>query len=324
MRSIAGYANVSPKRGRVATLAAIVGLAAWACGRPGPPAGAAETSAPAEELAYLARQGGGDTPPGPEAAATDREIVERTLAWARAEGLDTVGLGAAVARIGRRFVGAPYTPGTLDPPGPERLVVNLREFDCVTFVENALALARAARAPDPSFDAFARELERLRYRGGRRAGYASRLHYFSEWLADNAQRGLLELRTEALGGTLDPEPIRFMTDHPDSYRQLADAGVRTRIAAIERRLGETPRYVLAEGRIEGAESGIREGDVIAATSTLAGLDVAHTGIAVEVDGRIHLMHAPLVGDSVQISEAPLAERIRRIDGQDGIMVARPI
>jgi hypothetical protein len=36
------------------------------------------------------------------------------------------------------------------------------------------------------------------------------------------------------------------------------------------------------------------------------------------------MHAPLVGDSVQISEIPLAERIQGISGQDGIMVARPL
>ena len=36
------------------------------------------------------------------------------------------------------------------------------------------------------------------------------------------------------------------------------------------------------------------------------------------------MHAPLVGDSVQISEVTLAERIQRIEGQDGIIVARPL
>jgi hypothetical protein len=35
------------------------------------------------------------------------------------------------------------------------------------------------------------------------------------------------------------------------------------------------------------------------------------------------MHAPLVGKSVEISELPLAERIQRLDGQDGIVVARP-
>jgi len=71
------------------------------------------------------------------------------------------------------------------------------------------------------------------------------------------------------------------------------------------------------------DDGIQDGDVIAATSTVRGLDVAHTGIALRIDGVLHLMHAPLVGDSVQISPFSLAERVRRIGGQDGIIVARP-
>jgi len=55
-----------------------------------------------------------------------------------------------------------------------------------------------------------------------------------------------------------------------------------------------------------------------------GLDVAHTGIALWVDGELRLLHAPLVGEVVQISEASLAERILRIDGQDGIIVVRAV
>ena len=39
--------------------------------------------------------------------------------------------------------------------------------------------------------AFGREIERMRYRGGKRRGYASRLHYFSEWISDGARRGLV-------------------------------------------------------------------------------------------------------------------------------------
>ena len=71
------------------------------------------------------------------------------------------------------------------------------------------------------------------------------------------------------------------------------------------------------------EDAIQEGDIIAATSTVAGLDVAHTGIAVRVDGTLRLMHAPLVGESVQISDRSLSERILAIERQDGIIVARP-
>ena len=83
------------------------------------------------------------------------------------------------------------------------------------------------------------------------------------------------------------------------------------------------RWAVPEDALDAATLSIRQGDIIAATSTVDGLDVAHTGLAIWVDGTLRLMHAPLVGDSVQISEESLAERIRRQPGQDGIMVARP-
>src|SRR5690606_41157233 len=69
---------------------------------------------------------------------------------------------------------------------------------------------------------------------------------------------------------------------------------------------------------------IRNGDVIAATRSIRGLDMAHTGFAIWIDGRLHFMNALLVGSSVEISELPLADRIRRISGQDGITVVRPL
>jgi hypothetical protein len=59
------------------------------------------------------------------------------------------------------------------------------------------------------------------------------------------------------------------------------------------------------------------------TSTLKGLDVAHTGIAVRKNGEIHLLNAPLVGKNVEISEKEIAARLAGIKSQDGMMVARP-
>ena len=39
---------------------------------------------------------------------------------------------------------------------------------------------------------------------------------------------------------------------------------------------------------------------------------------------VHMVAGDLVGEAVQISEVPLAERIQAISGQDGVMVARPL
>ncbi len=266
--------------------------------------------------------------------ARDWEIAREQVAWGMEvrHNDDTSEFGDLLGAIGERLVGTRYEPHTLEIPGPERLVINLEALDCVTFVENVLVMARLAwTAPaglveDPAgFEAaYRRELTAIRYRGGDLDGYPSRLHYFSEWIADNDEMGLVEAMSRRLGGVEDESALDFMSTHPDAYRQLADPGALAEITAMEARLAGVPRHYLPEHGIEAAAPGIREGDIIAATSTVAGLDIAHTGIAVRRGGVLRLLHAPLVGSHVQISEESLAERILRIEGQDGIMVARPL
>lgn len=260
--------------------------------------------------------------PGTRGPDADREIFERTVSAARAAGLDSLPTGEVMARIGAGFVGTTYTPNTLDAPGPERLVVNLRELDCVTFVENMMAMAIVIRSGG-GFDEYLKELERIRYREGRVAGYPSRLHYFSEWISSNDAKGLVRNVTQELGGERDPEPLTFMTSHAEAYRHLSDPENLQAIRAMEERLSREPRYFIPEPEIDRIAGELRNGDVIAATSTLPGLDVAHTGLVYIQNGKPHLLHAPLVGSAVEISRDPIAERLRKLDKQDGIMVARP-
>lgn len=276
-----------------------------------------------------------------EATERDWEIVQETVRRLRAEGLRHRPMGDVVVAVGFSFVGTPYEPGTLELPGPERLAVNLRQLDCVTFVENALVLAHLVRtAPDAVVDdraalarAYRERLALLRYREGVPQGYASRLHYFSEWLTRNDERGIVRLVTPQLTGAReDARPLTFMSDHPDAYRQVAeDPTVLESIRTLELGL-TTPRWYIPQGGVETAaaggdapgNAGIRDGDIIAAKSILDGLDVAHTGIAVWREGELHLLHAPLVGDSVEVSPRPLGERLRGIRSQNGILVARPV
>jgi Protein of unknown function (DUF1460) len=274
-----------------------------------------------------------DTIPGSNWTAEDWRVFEAKVRWGVAHRIDTLDIGPAIALLGKTFVGSTYTPGTLEVPGPERLVINLRELDCVTFVENVLALVRfirqdGARALEDRAKARGRYesyLRELRYRNGVLDGYPSRLHYFSEWLADNERRGSLKQLGRELGGVEDRESISFMSAHPKSYRQLSYSATVAAIRAIEARLNQgPPRWFIPEDQIASVAERIRDGDIIAARSTVAGLDIAHTGFALWKNGRLHLLHAPLVGKSVEISELPLADRIRSIAGQDGIMVARTV
>ena len=254
--------------------------------------------------------------------------------WAYANGLDTLPIGRAVAHIGEQFVGTPYAPRTLEVGGEERLVIEFQELDCVTFVEASLALARFVHSvPEEILDDpmaryrahYSGILQDIRYRNGTLDRYPSRLHYFSEWISDNQGMGIVRSLSRELGGVPDDEPIDFMTNHPDGYQQLrADPALLPVLREIEARLSGEPRYYVPQDRIAQVADGIQDGDIIAATSTVAGLDVAHTGIAVWGDGTLHLLHAPLVDGVVEVSEVSLAERVRGIAGQDGIMVARPL
>jgi hypothetical protein len=278
----------------------------------------------------------------------DWAIAAASVAWGRTQGLQGLPVGEVAAILGSTFVGSPYVPGGLELPGPERLVVNLSTFDCVTFVEHMLVLARlvvdpaftpsrdqagdggrgeggAAVADDRFRERYRRELAAFRYRHGHADGYESRLHYFTEWMDRGIEGGRLEEVTAQLGGIPDPRPIHFMTSNPEAYRQLREGPeLLPFFREKEARLSGRTRLFVPQGRIAEVEAGVRNGDVIAAVSTVEGLDIAHTGLAIWHDGRLHLLHAPLVGDSVEISARPLAERIQGIRGQSGIRVVRPL
>jgi hypothetical protein len=264
---------------------------------------------------------------------------ERLRAWVRAlgeEGLlrDGVPLGRAAARVGELAAGSPYEAFMLeaylkagaDPRRREPLALSLARFDCVTLVESCLAVARAAAGSrEPSWDRFAREVERMRYRGGRRRGYASRLHYFSEWIADGARRGLVRDLGAELGGVRDPRPLRFMTAHRASYPALADDAVYEEIGRIERALDASPRFVVPAAGLGAVERRIETGDVLAFATSIGGLDVSHAAFAWRDGGGVlRVLHAPLSGGVVEVTAATLPEYVAAIRRCTGVLVARPL
>jgi hypothetical protein len=262
----------------------------------------------------------------------DWQLLRDKAIWSWELGLDTLPMGESVAFIGLSFVGTKYVPATLELPGAEEVVINLQELDCVTFVENVLALALFIRQVEPQIleseletqAVYRRLLTRIRYRNGRVDGYPSRLHYFTDWILDNEAKGIVREVTAELSGVEDFRAIDFMSNHPESYRQLNSRMVLNAIQDREFYLSGLGRYRIPEDEIATRSSWIQDGDIIAATSTVEGLDVAHTGLALWRDGALHLLHAPLVGEAVEVSTLPLADRIFRIESQDGIRVVRPL
>ena len=278
--------------------------------------------------------------PRPLAALTrlnwnpDEARLAEWVAALRSEGFDASGdsFGKAVIRAAELAIGTPYEASTLEAylaaggsPAAEPLILSLTRFDCVTLVEAAIAVARvAARSGPPAWPAFAREVERMRYRGGVRTGYGSRLHYFSEWIADGEGRGLVTDQGHELGGIPDERPLRFMSEHRESYPALADDTAFEEIAAMERRLDGSPRHVVPKASIPAIARHIESGDILAFATTIPDLDVTHAAFACrDRRGTLRVLHAPLSGGVVEITRSTLPEYVAAIRRCSGILVARP-
>lgn len=239
--------------------------------------------------------------------------------------LDNQEIGATIVAIGKTFIGIPYVAKTLEIGKTESLVINLQGLDCTTFVENVLAFGQMVKSNKTDFNSYLNYLETIRYKDGELNGYASRLHYFSEWIANNEKKGLLRDMTSEIGGVESTKAINFMSTHRDLYPFLKDEHNFTKIKASEEFLKMQSICILPQDLIETNEHLIESGDIIALTTSIKGLDITHTGIATrEADGRIHLLHASTGSMEVEVSTQPLADYLKGIKSNTGIMVARPL
>jgi hypothetical protein len=113
-----------------------------------------------------------------------------------------------------------------------------------------------------------------------------------------------------------------MSTHPAAYPALRNPETLRQIEAVEKRLSRHDWYYIPQHKVAAMESDIRDGDIIAITSGKLGLDIAHEGFALRVNGKVHLLHASSLGKRVVISAQPLSAYLIAQKGQTGIIVAR--
>lgn len=251
-----------------------------------------------------------------------RALCEAHLAALAQADLASEDIGEVAIAVGRRFMGTPYVGKTLEVGDEEQLVIDMEGMDCTTFLEHVVVFTRLVKLRELTFLAFQRELEKLRYRAGMLDGYASRLHYFSDWIHDNERKGILRDVSRSLGGIPYDKPIDFMTSHRTAYRQLAEDPYFQAMQQLEAELNRRERFFIPKTRVAAVETSIQDGDLIAITTDIRGLDIIHVGIAIHQNGRLHLMHGSTDRKQVIISEQPLATYLQGNRRQTGIMVAR--
>lgn len=235
---------------------------------------------------------------------------------------DKSSLGNVILEIGRLFIDKPYQSGTLENPGKEKLTINVSAFDCTTFVETVLALARCAASGRFSPEAFKINVKSIRYRGGKINGYSSRLHYFTDWIRDNEQKALITDLTSTFGGKAQRKKINFMTTNKDLYPALENKKQLARMATIEQNLSSRTFHIIEKDKVSAIKEKIENGDIIAFTTNQNGLDIAHVGFAVWQGRNLHLLHASQKEGNVVISKKTLLDYLKSSQTISGMVVAR--
>jgi hypothetical protein len=228
----------------------------------------------------------------------------------------------SIIKIGKSFLETPYVASTLEINEKEQLVCNLQGLDCFTFDENVLALYLTKKKNSNSYADFQEILTQLRYRNGKIDGYASRLHYFTEWTRQAEKNGWIKDVTLDIGGEITNKEVHFMSENQKLYPKITDVRTLETIVKNEKNINKKPLSQIDKSKVASIENQIKEGDLIAMTSTIEGLDCNHVGIAILVNGRIHLLHASSSLKKVVISEKPLADYLEGVKKDAGIMVLK--
>ena len=232
--------------------------------------------------------------------------------------------------FGKQFLNVPYVAHTLDRnTEEEKLVVNTRELDCTTFVENVLALTLCAQRGETKFTDFENQLQQIRYRNGK-VEYTRRLHYFTVWIEDNVRMGFVTMvESQYMPFTaVQHVKVDYMTKHVKDYAMLAAhpewlEGIKEMESVIT---GNYFRYI-PKKNINNSNilrQTIKDGDIIAILTKKKGLDTSHIGIAVWQKDGLHLMNASSIHKKVVIEPMVLQKYMEKHPSQIGIRLCRVV
>ncbi len=229
-----------------------------------------------------------------EADRDDKELVKAILTDAAAYNKQH-GVGEVILFIAGKFIGKPYVSHTLDRTDDERMVINLQQLDCTTYLENVVALALASYEDNPDYTTFVDVLRNIRYRGGE-LKYENRLHYFDWWLSDNEKMGMVKeiIPTNSQLLMRQTLKINYMSENFSSYAMLKNHPER--VQAIKKLEDATNGKVVSfipKQRLNNPalRKVIKDGDLIALVTNKKNLDTTHLGFAVWKSDGLHLLNA---------------------------------
>ena len=228
--------------------------------------------------------------------------------------------------FGKKFLGVPYVAGTLDAAKDERLVINTTQLDCTTYVEMVVALTRCAESKKYTFADYCEQLKHVRYIGGDVA-YEKRQHYFTAWINDNVEEGIVtDIQVNPPFTSVQHINVNWMTTHQSSYKMLNGNAVRLKgIKALENSInGKSYRYIPKTKIVNNSlfRKTILDGDIIVIITNKKGLDTTHIGIASWHSDGLHLLNASSIHKKVIDEPMTLRTYMSKHPSQIGIRVCR--
>ena len=244
---------------------------------------------------------------------------------AEKENWSSLPFGEIIVNVGKEFVGVPYVGGTLDKDEIESCTIEMDKLDCVTFFELSLAIADAIITEDDfDLNSLFDRIQYSRYKDGVIDGYESRLHYTSDWIIDNIEKGVINDITADLGGVPLKVNVFFMSKNSDKYPKLkGKKELIKKIKSIESEINSSEMFYIPKDNISEIMDELESGDVVAFVTTIDGLDYGHVGLINKEDGIARLMHASTTAKKVLIDK-PLDEYIDGVSKFTGITILRPI
>lgn len=260
----------------------------------------------------------------PQYTKQDSVKVEKLLA----EAIQQDGSTNWILYFSNKLMGIPYVAKTLENNDTERLVVNLRQLDCTTFVENVMALSLCIQKKQRSFKDFCRFLRMIRYKNGI-VSYPTRLHYFTHWIADNTQLGYVKevQAPDSIFSSIQTLSIDYMSQHVGKYpMMMKNPSLVNEISKKEKELtGKRVKYISKDkiSNTSAFRKAILDGDIIAIVTNKKGLDTSHIGFAVWRKDGLHLINASQIHKKVIDEPMTLYDYMQKHPTQIGIRIIRP-
>jgi hypothetical protein len=196
-----------------------------------------------------------------------RDLSRRRVEQLLSETKQDRSTGSRIEVLSRHFLGHPYKPNPLigSADTTEVFTASLDGFDCVTYIETILALARASNV-----DGFTKWLREIRYDDGR-VQWGLRNHYMTRWIRNNARHGIIR---------------RLSTPDIPILSRKRVLNVVPGLDPQQTRLKYVPKSAVLR-----LERHLQTGDLIFFVSTRKHLDMFHAGIIVRAGKNFLMRHA---------------------------------